>query len=119
MSRFDEPSWFHVWFLLFAAAIRKAILLHLLPPRPGRIAFRFVSGDDKPGPATEKYHAQQYRGHPWYVKPTFWNRWGPGALLTRLRCGGVPGDPAYYPGGYLSSELGPESFREKGDAEME
>jgi len=109
------------YFTLLGAffATRSWIVRHLLPPRPEFLRKRFVTADEDPDPETGKYHVLHWNDVPWYVKPTFWNRQSPGALLTRLTGGVVPGDPAYLPGGYLASELGPENFRGKGDAEME
>ena len=36
------------------------------------------------------FNATTYSTSPFYVKATFWNRWGPGALLNRARGFAVP-----------------------------
>ena len=50
-----------------------------------------------------------YFRDPYYHKPTFWSRWGPTALATRLAGGLVPDANAkkYHPEGYLTEEVGP------------
>ena len=117
--RIDDPPKHYFTFLDIFLGTRRFLLKHLSPPRPGWLRFEFVTDDQKPDPDTGKYHALHWDDYPWYVKPTFWNRWGPGAVLTRLTGGVVPGDPAYLPGGYLAAELGPDNLRGKGEAEME
>jgi len=60
------------------------------------------------------------RKYPWYIRPTFKKRWGPLALLTRLRGGVLPGDDAaFMPEGFLSRELGPMGLKGKGQEEVE
>ncbi|KAK0642985.1 hypothetical protein B0T16DRAFT_415046 [Cercophora newfieldiana] len=115
----DEPPQYYFSLVAGFCAIRSWALRNLSPPRPEWMRLRFVTTDEEPDPETGKYHMLQWDDYPWYVKPTFWNRWGPGALLTRLTGGVVPGDPAYLPGGYLAAELGPDSLRGKGEVEME
>ncbi|KAK4444002.1 hypothetical protein QBC34DRAFT_415993 [Podospora aff. communis PSN243] len=115
----EDPPQYYFTFLGGFLNIRRFMLRYLALPRPGWMRMRFTTDDQNPDPETGKYHALHWNDYPWYVKPTFWNRWGPGAILTRLTGGVVPGDPQYIPGGYLASELGPEKMRGKGDAEME
>jgi hypothetical protein len=117
--RIDDPPRYYFTVLGGFLGIRRFILRHLSPPRPEWLRMRFITDDQSPDPETGKYHVLHWNDYPWYVKPTFWNRWGPGAILTRLAGGVVPGDAAYIPGGYLASELGPDKLRGKGDAEME
>ena len=61
-----------------------------------------------------------YFAQPWYVKPTIWNRWGPGAFVSRVLGMSVPGDgeDKYLPDGYAFHEMGPKASRGKGVAEM-
>jgi len=55
-------------------------------------------------------------GAPFYVKPTFMNRWGPGAWISWLRGLPLPGDDGdtYYPQGYFIPDVGPKAFEGKG-----
>ena len=58
-----------------------------------------------------------YEAHPFYVKPTFWNQFGPRAWQSWVMGLPVPGDEGdrYWPGGYKISEIGPELMRRKGE----
>ncbi|KAI0547015.1 hypothetical protein F4679DRAFT_555536 [Xylaria curta] len=63
-----------------------------------------------PDPKTGRMHMRMpYGNHPFYVKPTIWNRWGPKAWAIWLYGGKIPGDnPAQYmPQGYTWTDLGP------------
>ena len=53
---------------------------------------------------------------PYYVKPTFRNRWGPVAWLTWALGRPLPGDEGskYYPQGYYTPDVGPKYFEGKG-----
>ncbi|KAK3682326.1 hypothetical protein B0T22DRAFT_470839 [Podospora appendiculata] len=99
-------------------AIRRLTLKYLCLPRPDFLKVMYIT--DEVDPATGRYHANYYIAHPWYVKPTFWSRWGPEALVTRLVGGVVPGDEGarYCPAGYSIPELGPTYQRGKGEKEM-
>lgn len=65
--------------------------------------------------------AKKYTISPWYVKPTFRNRWGFGAWKTWLKGGILPGDEGdkYFPQGFIASELGPNTLRNFGKEKME
>ncbi len=56
--------------------------------------------------------------HPWYHRPTFWSRWGPLGLLTRLAGGTVPSRKTsgmtMMPEGFLFEDLGPLERMGKG-----
>ncbi len=98
-------------------AARRFILRYLTLPR-------IISFDEfnKKDPKTGKYSHNLYIVHPYYVKPTFINRWGPTALMTRLLGGIVPGgkDGAkYHPDGYTMDEVGPNRKRGKGQEELQ
>ena len=51
-----------------------------------------------------------YDAMPYYVRPTLWNRWSPGAWINWSMGLPIPGDDGekYFPGGYKVSEVGPE-----------
>lgn len=69
-----------------------------------------------------RYVLNSYLAHPWYVKPTLWRRWGPGAWIARLLGYKVPGDDgdSYYPQGYTFADIGPhQAFGDKGMEEMD
>ncbi|KAI0466233.1 hypothetical protein F4859DRAFT_329977 [Xylaria cf. heliscus] len=61
-----------------------------------------------------------YGNHPFYVKPTIWNRWGPKAWAIWLYGGKIPGDNPgqYIPQGYLWTDLGPTNRMGLGIEEM-
>lgn len=63
----------------------------------------------------------EYDAHPFYVRPTVWNRWGPSAWLSWSLGLSLPGDDGdtYHPSGFLTSEVGPKRFIGKGKAEGE
>lgn len=71
---------------------------------------------------TGRYNHKNYLVHPYYVKPTFINRWGPTAWMTWILGGIVPGgkdSTKYYPEGYEFDEVGPDRKRGVGKKEME
>lgn len=99
-------------------ATRKLVLRYLTLPRPSFL--RYVSFTDKPD-KNNRYFLTNWEAAPYYVKPTFWNRWGPAALLTRLLGRPVPGDEGekYYPFGYSIPDVGPKYFEGKGRKALE
>ncbi|KAK3615931.1 hypothetical protein LTR56_026296 [Elasticomyces elasticus] len=66
--------------------------------------------------ADGRFNFEQYIAHPWYIRPTLYNRWSLNSWLIRMVGGSVPGDEGlkYYPQGYIVTELGPENLRGKG-----
>ncbi|KAH0563123.1 hypothetical protein GP486_002304 [Trichoglossum hirsutum] len=58
------------------------------------------------------FQATTYSTSPFYVKATFWNRWGPGALLNRARGFAVPG-PEYFSGGVALESMGAKRNKAK------
>ncbi|KAI0859656.1 hypothetical protein F4860DRAFT_244143 [Xylaria cubensis] len=72
-------------------------------------------------PKTGRMHMRMpYGNHPFYVKPTVWNRWGPKAWAIWLYGGKVPGDNPgqYMPQGYTWTDLGPTNRMGLGVEEM-
>jgi hypothetical protein len=63
----------------------------------------------------------KYDAHPFYVKPTLQNRWGPSAWVSWSLGLALPGDDGdkYHPRGFLTSEVGPKNFFGKGQAVVE
>lgn len=72
----------------------------------------------EPDPKTGRIQHYDYLVQPFYQSPTFWNRWGPIALYTRLVGGFVPG-PSFIPEGYLFEEVGPKDQIRKGAEAMQ
>ncbi|KAI9698961.1 MAG: hypothetical protein M1836_003150 [Candelina mexicana] len=93
--------------------LRKLLLRHLALPRFKN--YREVSeGAD---PRTGCFYYKTYAAHPWYVKPTLWNRWGPEAWMTWMLGGSLPGDDGqkFKPYGYrIRDDIGPDSMQGKG-----
>ncbi|CAG7962796.1 unnamed protein product [Penicillium nalgiovense] len=108
-----------LWFLLaLIRETRKVYLRYLALPRSSSSAIKLVH--DMPNPETHLYNFQRKTLQPWYVRPTFWSRWGLGALLVRALGGKVPGSRGdrYQPGGYDLMTIGPDPQKEHGAEEM-
>lgn len=63
-----------------------------------------------------RFYVRDWVAAPYYVQPTFWNRWGPGSWISRMLGLPVPGAEGdkYYPDGYDTRDLGPKYFEGKG-----
>ncbi len=98
--------------------IRKLALRHLSLPRSSFLAVKAV--EDDPNPLSGLYNFNHPRFRPWYVKPTFWTRWGPVALLLIMLGGRAPGLGVdwYHPHGYDLQTIGPNPQEGKGLDEM-
>ncbi|KAL8716494.1 MAG: hypothetical protein Q9225_006185 [Loekoesia sp. 1 TL-2023] len=109
------PPIYHKTFSLLIT-MRKFILRHLSLPR-----YRRLTRMPTPSHAMDgHFNLPKVRMHPWYIRPTFKKRWGPGALLTRLKGGVLPGDDEkFMPEGYLTKELGPMGLKGSGREEWE
>ena len=70
---------------------------------------------EEPGPDGRRA-LRVWEGAPYYVRPTFWRRWGPPAWTSRLVGLPVPGDEGerYYPKGYQLLDVGPDIMFGKG-----
>lgn len=68
-----------------------------------------------------RFYLTKWEAAPYYVKPTFWNRWGPEAWLTWALGRPVPGDEGdkYYPSGYHIPDVGPKYFEGKGRKQLD
>lgn len=100
----------------FIFSVRKFLLRNLSLPRP--YLLRVHNASDSPSPEG-RFFFKKYDALPYYVKPTFFNRWGPGAWISSIMGLPVPGDEddTYYPNGYKTSEVGPKFFVGKGTEE--
>ncbi|KFY94825.1 hypothetical protein V500_03043 [Pseudogymnoascus sp. VKM F-4518 (FW-2643)] len=97
---------------------RKLVLRYLALPRPFFLRIVPISAE----PTKEgRIFFELWSGQPYYVKPSFWNRWGPAAWWSWALGHPVPGDKPekYYAQGYLISDVGPKIFENKGRAEMQ
>jgi hypothetical protein len=71
-----------------------------------------------PDAKTGRYYLNTYQSYPYYVKPGFWNRWGPGGWFVWAAGGKVPGsDEKFAPEGYVFSDVGPRGMKGKGEKE--
>ncbi|KAI0450560.1 hypothetical protein F5B21DRAFT_426237 [Xylaria acuta] len=96
--------------------LRRFYLRYLALPR-----FFAVRRYGEPDPKTGRMNMRlPYGNHPFYVKPTIWNRWGPKAWAIWLYGGKIPGDNPgqYMPQGYLWTDLGPKNRMGLGVEEM-
>ncbi|KAI1652284.1 uncharacterized protein F4817DRAFT_322738 [Daldinia loculata] len=98
--------------------IRIVFLRYAALPRPSSLPVKMV--DDLPNPKTGLYNFERKTLQPWYVRPTFWSIWGPGAFLIKLLGGRLPGSGGdrYIPQGYDLMTIGPEPQNGKGSEDM-
>ncbi|BCS21735.1 uncharacterized protein APUU_22167A [Aspergillus puulaauensis] len=114
---YPEPSNIAQAATFAAFSLRRFVLRYLTLPR--LVAGPEFSNKD---PKTGRYNHNNYLVHPYYVKPTFSNRWGPIAWMTWALGGIVPGGKGgekYHPEGYRFDEVGPEKRRGVGRKEMD
>jgi len=90
--------------MLGLLTLRKWSIRYLALPRTKR---RIVVADEPESDG--RYRALKYLAEPYYLKPTFKNRWGLRAWINRLLGKRNPGDDGnkYFPGGYYIKEVGP------------
>lgn len=113
-----KPSSLYHISVNFLFCVRKILLRYFMLPRPEFLRRKYIPAG--PDIKTGRYNAVEYLSYPWYVKPTWKNRWGPRALVTFILGRRLPGDDGnrYAPEGYLFEEIGPDIFRAKGVDEM-
>ncbi|KAL8809267.1 MAG: hypothetical protein Q9200_003557 [Gallowayella weberi] len=109
---YERPS--DIYFSLISSvfAIRKFFLRYLSLPRPSFFRVDALEPLNSDG----RCNVSLWEGAPYYVKPTFWRRWGPEAWASRLLGLPLPGDDGakYHPQGYKIPEVGPNVFLGKG-----
>ncbi|KAL8848862.1 MAG: hypothetical protein Q9221_006158 [Calogaya cf. arnoldii] len=113
--RFEKPPAHYHHLFSALMTLRKIFLRYLsLPP------YRRRSRLPTPSPAKDgRIHLARVRKYPWYVRPPFGKRWGPSALLARLRGDVLPGDDRkFMPEGFLTVQLGPIGLMGNGGEEM-
>lgn len=95
---------------------RRFYLRYLALPRPWFMINPYQTKEpDKKG----QRYILKWDTMPVYVKPTLWNRWGPGAAIGALLGIPRPGDQGTYPEGFKIEDVGPSVFVGKGAKEME
>jgi hypothetical protein len=95
--------------------IRRFVVRYLMLPRLSEVKYF-----SEPDPKSGRIRHLDYLVKPYYNPGTFWNRWGPEGLLTRLLGGHVPGSGGeeLKPEGFRFEDLGPAAAVGKGKAEM-
>lgn len=115
MARYPRPPTIYFQVIEIVVALRKYFLKYIALPRPDFMRYRLVDDqvDDQGRRALTRYD-----GHPFYVRPTLWNRWGPSAWPSRVLGLPLPGDDddAHHSKGFLIPEVGPDMFVGKGHA---
>ncbi|GLA63050.1 hypothetical protein AtubIFM54640_004187 [Aspergillus tubingensis] len=114
----EYPGYFLSLMINLVQTSRKLFLRYLALPRPTFRAVKLVH--DVPNQETKLFNFERKVLQPWYIRPTVWSKWGPGALLIRLFGGKVPGSRGdrYQPQGYDLMTIGPEPQKGKGVEEM-
>ncbi|EFQ31934.1 hypothetical protein CGRA01v4_13108 [Colletotrichum graminicola] len=110
---FPEPGIVAALVAYAALVTRRFVIRHLMLPRLTPVVY-FSS----PDPKTGRILHYDYLVHPYYNPVTFWNRWGPIGLVTRLLGGTVPGPDKMMPQGFLFEDIGPREKMGKGSDEM-
>lgn len=105
-------------FLNSVMVVRAFVTRNIALPRPSFLAARAVS--EKPDKNGRLYKLD-WIDKPWYVKPTFGERYGVPALLMKAFGRPVAGSEGtrFHPEGYVVTDIGPESLKGKGLGEME
>ncbi|PWY94240.1 67 kDa myosin-cross-reactive antigen family protein [Aspergillus sclerotioniger CBS 115572] len=110
---YDAPPVLHRKIFAGIVGLRRFVLRYLAPPRPDFLRLEVFSRTPN---EKGRYYVRVWKGMPYYVQPTFWNRWGPGAWVTWAVGLPLPGDEGdtYYPHGFDLADLGPRYFEGKG-----
>ncbi|GKZ37300.1 hypothetical protein AbraIFM66950_008786 [Aspergillus brasiliensis] len=114
----ESPGYILSFVINVVRTSRKLFLRYLALPRPAFRAVKLVH--DRPNQETNLYNFERKVLQPWYIRPTVWSKWGPGALVVRLFGGKVPGSRGdrYQPQGYDLMTIGPEPQKGRGLEEM-
>ncbi|EAW22782.1 uncharacterized protein NFIA_014740 [Aspergillus fischeri NRRL 181] len=115
---YDAPPAAYTKVFSFLLRVRRFIMRYLALPRP--YFLRYEPYTERPD-EHNRIFITQWDAAPYYVKPTFWNRWGPTAWLTWALGKPLPGDMGdkYYPQGYYTADVGPRYFEGKGQQTVE
>ncbi|KAJ5816025.1 hypothetical protein N7447_008258 [Penicillium robsamsonii] len=115
---YDAPPAFSAALFSVVLTTRRLFLRYLSLPRP--YFMRYASFTEEPD-QNNRFFLKKWDAAPYYVKPTFWNRWGPTAWLTWALGKPVPGEEGdkYYPTGYNIPDVGPKYFEGKGRKQLD
>ncbi|THC91129.1 hypothetical protein EYZ11_009419 [Aspergillus tanneri] len=115
---YDDPPASYTKVFSFLLSMRRFAMRYLALPRP--YLFRYNSVAEHPN-EHDRLFLTKWDAAPYYVKPTFWNHWGPTAWLTWVMGRPLPGDEGskYYPQGYYIPDVGPKYFEGKGKKALE
>ncbi|KAI4730291.1 hypothetical protein E4T49_01917 [Aureobasidium sp. EXF-10728] len=115
---YPDPPAMLQWLVDTGLATRKFILRHFTLPRP--VVWRKQIIADTVN-ANGKIYKQIWDQEPWYVEPSFANRWCLQSWIDWLAGRPIPGDEGdkYFPQGFKSSVMGPAFLAGKGLAEAE
>lgn len=114
---FELPAWpYRSYMILPLLSLRGLCVRYFCLPR-----MRAVSMTGTPADEPGYYWAKSWSIHPWYMKPTWWTRYGPAALVQKVTGQSNPGDHGdrYQPQGYSPELIGPAALRGKGAEFME
>ncbi|TIA01144.1 hypothetical protein D6C82_04019 [Aureobasidium pullulans] len=115
---YPDPPAMLQWLVDTGLATRKLVLRHLALPRPFAWRKQIVADDVNP-------HGRIFKliwdTEPWYVEPTFANRWCLQSWVDWMAGRPIPGDEGekYFPQGFKSSHMGPAFLVGKGLAQAE
>ena len=115
LFRFEKPPAVFFPLVTTLLTVRKLLIRFFFLPRP--FFLRAHSPTDEPS-KEGRYHMQTWDTVPWYVKPSFWNRWCKVQSWSSWIMGlPIPGDGGdkFWPNGYKIHEVGPEAMRGKGE----
>lgn len=116
--KLQQPSRYMTWTLNTILWTRKFILRYLCLPR--RDTSKELWFSQSADPRTGRFHAVHYIDRPWYIEPTFTNRWNVVSWFLWFIGGAIPSKdkPENRPEGYRIPDLGPENMEGKGTDEM-
>ncbi|KAJ4380564.1 hypothetical protein N0V86_003923 [Didymella sp. IMI 355093] len=108
---YEDPPLVYLKIVRAVFGFRKFVMRNLLPPRPWALRVRPVTDDPD---ANGRYFMTEYENEPWYIKPTFSERY---SLLAWVRWAvgkPYPNGKDYKPQGYKIFEVGPEKLEGHG-----
>ncbi|KAE8355566.1 hypothetical protein BDV28DRAFT_128689 [Aspergillus coremiiformis] len=115
---YDSPPASYVKVFSSLVSMRRFVLRYLALPRPYFLRHTVFSEE---ADENDRIFFTQWDAVPYYVAPTFRNRWGPVAWFTWAMGRPLPGDQGdkYYPQGYYTPDVGPKYFEGKGREALE
>ncbi|KAH0284001.1 hypothetical protein M436DRAFT_74095 [Aureobasidium namibiae CBS 147.97] len=110
---YPDPPAMLQWLVDTGLTARKLVLRHLTLPRPDASRKQIIADDIN---SHGKIYKLIWDTEPWYVEPTFVNRWCLQSWLDWSAGRPIPGDEGdkYFPQGFKSSVMGPAFLAGKG-----